>query len=257
MQGNYAVEFDNRVNSDEAESSMIDYPKEMSVRYKINTDEWGFEKSVQPQSMLNEPDWEKYGDSGFTVIKLNDDSYVTSTSNIDIPFSYTWYDNFTWYEVDSAGTQDNASEATLRIPVISTFTYMIDGYDYDESMKHDGYSLTQRLWFRPKKVDFVYVMLYSQPKESVQIYVPSNIKDGINLSYKTNEKSLLRYFNVTPYLSSNYVTVEAYITPEEYNLIKNGAYIHFDSNLHIPTSIEGYDPTGYNKATIKMITKMN
>lgn len=256
-QGNHAIEFDNRVNSDEAESSMIDYPKEMSVRYKINTDEWGFEKSVQPQSMLNEPDWEKYGDSGFTVIKLNDDSYVTSTSNIDIPFSYTWYDNFTWYEVDSTGTQDDASEATLRIPVISTFTYMIDGYDYDESMKHDGYSLTQRLWFRPKKVDFVYVMLSSQPKESIQIYVPSNIKDGINLSYKTNEKSLLRYFNVTPYLSSNYVTVEAYITPEEYNLIKNGAYIHFDSDIYIPTSVEGYDPTNYNKATIKMITKIN
>ena len=100
-------------------------------------------------------------------------------------------------------------------------------------------------------------MLSSQPKESIQIYVPSNIKDGINLSYKTNEKSLLRYFNVTPYLSSNYVTVEAYITPEEYNLIKNGAYIHFDSDLYIPTEITGFDPTGYNTASIKMIKKID
>lgn len=261
QKGNYAIEFDKRVNSDEAEALAIDYPKSMSVQYKINTDEWGFEKSVQPPSMMNEPDWEKYGDSGYTVIVLNDDTYITATSDVSIPFSYTWYDNFTWYEVDSAGTQDDATEETLRIPVISNYSYMIDGYDYEESMKHDGYSLTQRLWFRPKKVNFVYVMLASMPKESIQIYIPSNSLEiggnTLNLSYKTNENSLLSYFNFIPYISSNYVKVNVHITPDEWNMLKNGALIHFDSSLYIPSEINGYDPTNSNETEITMLAKVN
>ena len=259
--GNYAIEFDNRVNSNDVESIAISYPKSMSVQYKIDTNEWGFEKSVTPQSMLNEPDWEEYGDSGNTIIMLNDDTYVTETSDVSIPFSYTWYDNFTWYEVDYTGTQDDASEATLRIPVISNFTYMIPGYDYEESMKHDGYSLTQRFWFRPKRVNAVYVMLSSYPTESVNIYIPSNSLEiggtTLNLSYKTNENSLLKYFNFIPYISSNYVKVEAYITPDEWNLIKNGAMIHFDSSLYIPSEITGYDASGYNPTEIIMLAKVN
>ena len=136
-----------------------------------------------------------------------------------------------------------------------------DNYDYEESMKHDGYSLTQRLWFRPKKVNYVYVMLASMPKESIQIYIPSNSLEiggnTLNLSYKTNENSLLSYFNFIPYISSNYVDVEAYISPDEYNLIKNGAFIHFDSSLYIPSSVDGFDPSGANKTKIRMIAKVN
>lgn len=260
-QGNYAIEFDNRVNSNDVESIAIDYPKSMSVNYSIDTDEWGFERSVTPQSMMNEPNWEDYGDYGNTVIELNNDTYVTATSDISLPFSYTWYDNFTWIEVDSTGTQDDASTETLRIPVISNYSYMIDGYDYEESMKHDGYSLKQRFWFRPKRNPYAYVMLDSYPSERVDLYIPSNsltINGNIlNLSYKTTENSLLKYFNFIPYISSNYVKVNAHITPDEYNDIKNGAMIHFDSDLYLPSEITGFDPTNENETEITLIAKVN
>ena len=252
----YAVELDNRVNSFEAESAKIEYPKSMCVQYKVDDEEWGFERSVEPQSMLNQPDWKDYADSGFTVITLNDDAYVTEKSDISLPFSYTWYDNFNWFAVTSGNVQDDNDRYTLRMPVISKFTYMIDGYNDEECMKHDGYSLPQRFWFRPQPTN-AYVWLDSKPAERIEIYLPTNVRDNINLSYKATEKSLLKFFNTTPYLASNYVNVEVYLNAEEYNSIKNGAMVWFDMDLYLVASIEGYDPTNTSKTKLKLIKKVN
>lgn len=251
-----AVELDNRVNDGEAEAQAINYPKSMAIKYKIDTDEWGFEKSVYPQSKLNDPDWKDFGDSGFTTIELNDDTYVTQTSDKNLQFSYTWYDNFNWFPVDSSFEQESGDTLALRMPVISKFTYMIDGYNYEESMKHDGYGLAQRFWVAPVKTD-AYVWTRTYPTERVDIYLPSNMLNGYNLSYKTTEKSLLdRYFNIVAYLSSNYVIVEAYLTADEYKMVKNGAMLHFDSDLYYPVEISGFDPSGHNPTEIKMMKKI-
>ena len=249
------VELDNRVNSADIEAAAIEYPRSMSVRYKIDTDEHGFYISV-PADHINDDDWKDYGDSGFTIVKLNDDSYVTTESNKDTQFSYTWYDNFNWFPVDSSFNQQAGADPTiLRIPVISKEEYMIDGYDYTESMKHDGFGLTQRFWYKPKKSDS-YVYLRTYPAERVNLYLPVNSNNGLNLSYKNTEKSLLsEYFNLTPYLSSNYVILEAYISADEYAMIKNGAAIHFDSDVYLPVEISGFDPSGENHTTIKMMKK--
>jgi len=263
----YAVDIDDRVNSADAEATRINYPKSMAVKYKIDTDEWGFERSAVAsaggdESILNNDDWKKYGDSGYTVIQLNDDSYVTNTSDKNLQFSYTWYDNFNWYEVDYNGqVNPYADPITLRLPVISKYTYMIDGYDYEESMKHDGYGLSQRFWFRPNQTN-AYVWTETYPRERVTIYEPINLWTNyrdiyLNLSYKTTEPSLLNnFFNITPYLASNYVQVDVYLSPEEYKSIKNGAMVHFDSDLYIPVSISGYDCTGNNPTELKMIKKV-
>lgn len=265
-----AVELDNRVNTSEAEAKAIEYPKSMAIKYKIDTDEWGFERSAVEanggdESILNNPDWEKYGNSGYTIIDLNDDAYATTKSEKSLQFSYTWYDNFTWREVDYNGQANPNNEKILSIPVISKYSYMIDGYDYEESMKHDGYGLSQRFWYKPVNhpymngdlQEYVHVWTENYPREKVYIYTPSNIYNGINLSYKTNENSLLdRYFNIIAYLASNYVIVEAYISPEEYQMIKNGAMLHFDSDLYLPVEINGFDPSGTNPTEIKMIKKI-
>ena len=262
-----AIDIDDRVNSNNADSTAIEYPESMAVRYKIDTDEWGFERSAVlanggDESVLNDPEWEKYGESGFTVIKLNDDSYVTDKSEKNLQFSYTWYDNFNWYPVDSGFTQDSgATPVTLRIPVISKYSYMIDGYDYDESMKHDGYGLSQRFWWVPKATG-CYVWTRTYPAERIWLYEPTNLWTNyrdvyLNLSYKTNEMSLLKqYFNITPYLASNFVKVDVYLTPQEYKSIKNGCLVKFDSDLYIPVEISGYDPAGANVTELKMMKKI-
>ena len=142
---------------------------------------------------------------------------------------------------------------------------MIDGYDYDEAMKHDGYSLTHRLWFEPVQQPYVDPQMHSNPtfvytdtypQEKVDIYTPLNQNKYINLSYKVEEESLLDYFNIRPYLSSNYVYVDVYLSPQEYDLLKNGGKVRFDSDLYDVVSLEGYDATGNNLTTIKMIKRV-
>ena len=254
---NHAVDIDDRVSSSEAEAEYISYPREMSVRYKIDTDEWGFEKSVPPDK-IDADDWKDYGDSGYTVIKLNDDTYETSTQNTSTNFSYTWYDNFNWKEVTSGGTETGLRQ-TITIPVIEKAEYMADGYGYEEAMKHDGYSLSQRFWYR-EHLSNQYVWLSSiksnGSKERVYLCYPSNIRDSFNLSYKDTEKSIVtEYFNIHPMLSSNYVNIEVYLSPQEYDLIKGGSLVHFDDDLYFVSEIQGYDPTGTNPTELKLIKK--
>lgn len=247
------VNLDNRTNANEAETSNIEYPSSMAIIYKTDVEEYGYWLTI-PEAYRNEDDWEKYGDSGYTVIKLSDDNYNVDSAEKSLNYSYTWYDNFNWKEVDSGGTENSAQTPTLlTIPVISKYEYMAEGYSYDESMKHDGYSLSQRFWFKPEKTD-TFVWTSSYPTEKVDIYVPKNIYNGLNLSYKTGEISILsNYFNLRPYLSSNYVDVEVYLTPDEYWSLKNGGNATFDTELYAVVNIEGYDATGANKTKLRLM----
>lgn len=249
----YAVDIDDRINQYEAESEYISYPRSMSVKYKINKDEWGFEKTVS-QDHINDADWYDYGDSGYTVIQLNDDTYETSSQDIQTDFSYTYYDIFKFKNVDVNGNEDT-NEKLILLPVIELSQYMADGYGYDEAMKHDGYSLSQRFWFRQKpSTDGVY--LHDNLHEFVKFSIPTNHLDDFNLSYKDSEKSILtEYFTCNPMLDSNYVNVEVYMSPSEYKDIKNGSFVHFDSDLYVVSEMEGYDPSGIDKASLKLIKK--
>ena len=255
---NYAIDIDDRVNSSEAESEFISYPREMSVQYKIDTEEWGFELTVPPEH-INDEDWAKWGDSGFTIIKLNDDSYETSTQNTSVQFSYTYYDNFLWKEVLENGTETDYSGLTITIPVIEKSEYMAEGYGYEEAMKHDGYSMTQRFWYRDQVgQEYVYLssVLASGRKEYIDLTYPINSYNRFNLSYKDSETSIAtQYFNIHPMLSSNYINVDAYLTPKEYKELKGGALIKFDSDLYYVSELKGYDPSGGNTTELKLIKK--
>ena len=254
---NNAIDVDNRVGENEAEAEYISYPKEMSVKYKIDTDEWGFELTVPPEHINDEGDeWKKWGDSGYTVIQLSDDTYETKTQNTQTNFSYTYYDNFLWKEVLENGTETDFTGLTITIPVIEKAEYMAEGYGYDEAMKHDGYSLTQRFWYRDQ-VSQEYVWLSDHMHEKVYLTYPMNSWNRFNLSYKDSEMSIVtEYFNISPMLSSNYVKIDVHITPDEYKEIKGGALIHYDSDLYYCGQINGYDPQGGNTTELKLIKKI-
>lgn len=246
------IDIDDRVSEYDAETSMIDYPRSMSVQYRIDKDEWGFEQTV-PQEHINDKDWYEYGDSGYTVVRMSNDSYNTKDNTTSTNFSYTYYDDFT------------SGATTITIPVIEKAEYMADGYGYDEAMKHDGYSLTQRFWFRqPPTADKVKLSSYKRsvevsplPYEEVYLSYPINVYQGVNLSYKDTEKSLLtEYFNFVPLLSSNFVEVEVYLTPQEYYQIKCGSKVKYCTDIYWVSEISGYDPSGQNKTTLKLIKQV-
>lgn len=249
----YAIDIDDRVNNEEIEYSSINYPREMSVKYKIDTSEYGFELTV-PEDKINLDDWYEYGDSGYTVIRLSEDSYETSQQNIQTNFSYTYYDTFLWKEVGSKWTE-TSQEVNITIPVIEKSEFMADGYGYEDAMKSDGYSLAQRFWYRQSR-SYNFVVLASDPYEVVYLSYPTNSFGGFNLSYKDSEKSILtEYFNIHPLLSSNYVTVDVYLNPYEYKAIKGGALVRVNKDLHYVSEIKGYDPSGKNTTELKLIKK--
>lgn len=253
------VDLDGKANSKDASVLPIEYPKSMAVRYKIDKEEYGFEYSV-PSDKINLEDWYNYGNSGYSIINLSQKEGA-SEQNVDIPFSYTWYVPFNWYDVTSADTKVWDVPTTLNLPCISKSEYMIDGYDYSESLKHDGYGLAQRFWIRPRAT-YCHVWLDVYPQEKVFIYEPTNLYTNyrdvyFNLSYKMNEISILNtYFNITPYLNSNYIELEVYLTANEYNLVKSGANVRFDSDTYYVTEISGFDPSQNNPTNIKMIKRI-
>ena len=251
---NYAIDIDDRVSKSDVKTSYISYPRTMAVKWRVDTEEWGFEKSV-PKDKINLDDWFNYGDSGYTVIQLSDDSYETTDEQTQVGFSFTWYDGFKWFEVYQNGNEAESGK-TLVIPVIEKSEYMADGYGYDEAMKHDGYSMAQRFWYRGEQGD-EYVWLASHMREQVYITLPKATFNGFHLSYKDNEMSLLtEYFNCKPLLSSNYVEVDVYLTPQEYNLLKDGVKVHFDKNLFYVSEIDGYAPDGSQPTTLKLIMQV-
>lgn len=259
-----AVDIDDKCNHSESEAKAIDYPKSMAVKYKIDEDEWGYERSAVKAAggdeaiLNNEDEWKKLAEKGYSVIQLNDDSYVTSTSEKSLQFSYTWYDTFHWYSVNNKFERTNNTPVDIRIPVISKYEYMIDSWhNYEDDMAHDGYGLPQRFWFKPTSAPYFYVWTRTYPAERVNLYLVNNNTYHLNLSYKDTERSILsEYFNINAYLASNYVLIDVYLSADEYNRIKNGALVHFDSDLYIPVEVSGYDPSGNNATTLKLMKKV-
>lgn len=249
------VDINDKANIKDASFKRIDYPRSMAIKYKIDADEWGFERSAVnaaggSELILDDPNWRDWADSGYTKILLNTDEYISSTSDISLSFSYTWYDNFSFNGVTN-----------LRIPVISKYSYMIDGYDYDESMKHDGYGQAQRFWFNAKPSGLS-VWTQSAPSEQIFLYIPQETIDlsskRIALNYKTEGDTLLtELYNVNAYLSSNFVELDVYLNSDEYNRIRCGSYVGVDTDIYIPAEIEGYDPTGANPTTLKLMKKVS
>ena len=248
------VDINEKVNIKDASFKKINYPSYMAIKYKVDADEWGFERSAVnaagSEYILDDPNWKEWADSGYTKIVLNTDEYVTSKSEVNLSFSYTWYDNFSF----NGGTN-------LRIPVISKYSYMIDGYDYDESMKHDGYGQAQRFWFTPQPTSLS-IWTQSAPSEQIFLYIPQDVINlnpkQVALNYKAEKDTLLdELFNVNAYLSSNFVELDVYLNSDEYNRIRCGSYVGVDTDIYIPAEIEGYDPTGANPTTLKLMKKIN
>ena len=242
----YAINIDDRVNIDDFETEMIDYPSSLEVKYKIDTEEWGFETTV-PADKLNDSNWKDYGDYGSSKIEIDDRNDNTG-EELSLTTSYCWYDEFRMLD-------DNGTEiAKFNIPVISKYSYMIDGYSYQESMKVDGKGLPMRYWFRnpPTRTS---VLVNKVP---IYITTTTNELDGSELSYKNKDGSLLRrFFNLHPNLSSNYVKIKCYLTAKEYQQLKIGANVIYNSDTYIVSEIGGFDAMGINTCELTLIKKEN
>lgn len=239
LNNNSYIDIDDRTDCEDAEIERIEYPSSMEVRYRIDDEERGFYMSV-PNDKLELDDWKDYADVGSEKLELVEDA---EDETIDLKHAYTWYEEFT---IEEEHTSHNIS-----LPIISKDEYMIEGYDYEESMKHDGKSLSQRWWYRDT-IGQHQLKLWNDTIYNVTI--PTNRKDGNVLNYKNESGSLLKkYFNIFSKVYSNKVYVNVYITPQEYIKLKNGSMVKFDEDLYIVSEIEGYDPSGNNTTKLTLL----
>lgn len=256
---NSVVDLNDRVNLDTIESKKIDYPSKYSVAYSVNKDEYGFVQSC-PIDKQEEDDWEKYADSGYSVIKLDNDSYNIDEQKTTLGFSYDWFADWTWYKTNNDGTQDSGVTHTVSIPVVSKDEYLVDEYKYDDAAKKDGYSLKQRMWFRTQSDDETYFWTASQPRQKIYAAIPVNTYklqygDMFSLSYKDKNFSILdEYFDVLGLSAANdEIDINVYLSVDEYMRLKNGALVKVNDDLYRVLQITGYDPTNRNKTKLSMM----
>ena len=237
------VNIDDRVNSYNAESSRLEYPASIQVKFAIDDSEAGFYSSV-PDTHINDDDWKNWADTGSEKIPLIEDE-TANNEELELKQSYCWYQDFTWL----IGTEH---PGTITLPVIAKDEDFI--IQSEKSMKKDGLGLKQRWWFR-QEPSILNVTLWNNT--NVFLSIPTNEKNGYVINYKDEPGSMLRqFFNIKSMPESNMVTIEVALTPSEYIQLKNGAMVKFDSDLYYVAEISGYDPTGNNLTELHLIKKV-
>lgn len=236
-----SVNIDDRCNYTEAVSERIDWPQTMSVKWSINTDEYGYWTTV-PYEHVNDDDWKEWGDKGYDVISL-DTVYSDKDESVTLPFSYCWYMDFL--------DKRNANNPKIyTIPVISKYEYMAEGADYDEAMQNDGYGLNWRFWFRTPVTNNTLTLTNG---DVINLLIPSNVYLNTEISYRNVNGTLLKRYHDFPIDASGDITkIDAYITMLEYQRLKSGGGVIFDMNAYKVSSIEGYDPDNKNKTTLRL-----
>jgi hypothetical protein len=116
------------------------------------------------------------------------------------------------------------------------------------------------MWFRNEPTDIKIPLAnnYTEEQEWYYITTPSNNKlidnNTVDLSFKNKNNTLLtKFFNTHINGRNGEVEIDVYLTPMEYKAISNGASVHFDDDIYQPLSINGYDPSGINPTTLKLM----
>ena len=246
------VDLDDRVNTSDITFKRIEYPNSMQVKWSIDEEEAGAYRSIDTVAHQGADNWKDYIDRGSEKVYMDTTNESADTS-LDSKFSYTWYQDFNYVDFDRNTFVENGHVATFRLPIISKDEYFI--VQNDDAMQHDGLSLKQRLWFRDEPKQDTLRMWNG---DEAVISVPVDTCGETTLNFKRQTGSILdRYFNIVPMVDSNFAEVEVYITPFEYMQLKKGAMAKIDNDLYIVSEITGFDCTGSNKTTLKLIKVVN
>ena len=169
---------------------------------------------------------------------------VTDSKNVieqKSDFSYTWFKNINY-------KRDNT---ILEVPVITEHDiWENNSDDYEEMMSKEYCDLSQRFWY----LDYVKNIRLRADK-NLDIAFVKRESNGIILDYENKADSISKAYFLLLNNKKSYTVINCYLTPEEYNKLPN-SLIQFNGDLYHTAEIDGYDPTGRNAATLKLIKKI-
>ncbi|NDV69246.1 hypothetical protein [Dysgonomonas sp. 25] len=228
-------------------------PKAYEIGFTVDKDEIGFVESTR--RLAADGDYERDPMGEIKAFEGNDgggrfetgspeSNVVKQTSN----FSYNW--------MKAIKSEDSNFYKDGVFPVISDKeVWGSDSSDYAEMMMKSYTDKAQRFWY---KADGSYRVKINNKVEVDAALVTDTFDKGqrMELDYKDKPDSILRnYFTILADAQNCYTQVECYLSPEEYDMLEH-CLIRFNGDLYHAAEVEGYDPLGMRKTTLKLIRKM-
>lgn len=232
-------------------------PGTFKIGFTCDKDEYGYYSSTLRIKENGEPERNPFDDSikqfppedGGGTFKTG--SVETNTVDHKSNFSYNWM-------IDMKVTnKDNKEEKILPLPVISDKeVWKTDNKDYEEMMLKSYTDKAQRFWYKDNETTHPITL---NKVWDVEAGLVTNALKGSNpmvLDYKDMPDSIMRnYFTVLADADNCFTTVECYLSPEEYAMVDR-ALIRFNGDMYHAAEVDGFDPLGKKKATLKLIRKM-
>lgn len=164
-------------------------------------------------------------------------------------FSYSWFK-----PIEKRGADGTA---TIRLPVISEAGVWSEYGDYAEDMAERFTDLAQRFWYYDGLLDDAGTP-FDFGGDPLALARVSNVLPGRSvLDYKDAPRTIMRnYFSLLIDAASHYTTVEVYLPPALYARIGPATGARFNGDLYYIAGVEKYDPSGRERATLKLIRRI-
>jgi len=236
----YLIDIDNRTDVTMRRNESLKLPYVYELGFTIDTAEQGYY-----ESMAENDRGEKIVNSGNDGGgKFYTNSYEATKLTHSSDFSYNWQKTINYKDIKE-----------LEIPVISDHEIWEGKPDYNEMKEKKFFDKPQRFWYRSGTLD----TLMSNDKNVTLALVDNEYKSNkakIILNYKDKPDTITKnYFLLLADNDNNYTQVDCFLSAEEYyNLHK--ALVRLNGDLYHIASVDGYDPLGKNKCTLKLIRKI-
>lgn len=234
------IDLDNKASVDQSLNQPIGVPYMYELGFTIDTSEEGYYRTMEVDKTTNEPILNS-GDNGGGVFETGsqETNKVTQTSI----FSHCWYKDIEY-------TRDGS---TLKLPVITDKEIWQNDYDYKEMLSKQYFDKSLRFWYKSgvKELD-----LGLDRKAITALVSGEHSKEHKQtLNYRNEPNSIMSNYFLLLTNQKYYTIVECYLTPEEYSNL-DISLVRFNGDIYNIAEVDGYDPTGRRKCTLKLIRKI-
>lgn len=234
------IDLDERADVKQSVNQPLNIPSVYELGFTIDNSEEGYYRSITEFNKQGEPILTS-GENGGGRFETGsiDTTKLTQTSN----FSYCWYKNIKY-------TRDGS---ILSLPVITDKEIWMNDYDTKEMLSKQYFDKGQRFWYKygVKELDLGL-------GRTAKIALVSNTHNGDHeqtLNYKNEPNTIMSNHFLLLTNRKYYTVVECYLSPEEYSNL-DIALVRFNGDLYNIAEIDGYDPLGGRKCTMKLIRKI-